>query len=79
MTAIKDLTTEELQILIKTTVEETMQEVVEDLLALNSPAYLASVEEARSDYQTGQIKRFEEVFGVLQVLMRCSTFCKMTL
>ena len=64
MTAIKDLTTEELQILIKTTVEETMQEFIEDLLALNNPAYLASIEEARKNYQAGRIKCFEDVFRV---------------
>lgn len=64
MTAVKDLTTEELQTLIKTTVEETMQELIEDLLALNNPTYLSSIEEARHDYQTGRIKRFEEVFRV---------------
>ena len=64
MTAIKDLTTEELQILIKTTIEETMQELVEDVLALNNPSYLSSIEEARKDYQSGRIKRFEDVFRV---------------
>ncbi len=64
MTAVKDLTTEELQALIRTTVEETMQELVEDLLALNNPDYLASIEEARDDYRAGRIKRFEEVFSV---------------
>jgi len=64
MTAVKDLTTEELQTLIKTTVEETMQELMEDLLALNNPTYLASIEEARNDYQMGRIKRFEDVFRV---------------
>ena len=64
MTAVKDLTTEELQTLIKTTVEETMQELMEDLLALNNPTYLSSIEEARNDYQTGHVKRFEDVFRV---------------
>ncbi len=64
MTAVKDLTIEELQTLIKTTVEETMQELMEDLLALNNPTYLASIEEARKDYQAGLVKRFEDVFRV---------------
>ncbi|MDY6993364.1 MAG: hypothetical protein SVR94_12295 [Pseudomonadota bacterium] len=62
MTTVKDLTTEELQALIKTTVEETMQELMEDLLALNNHDYLASIEEARNDYRAGRIKHFEEVF-----------------
>jgi hypothetical protein len=64
MTAVEDLTIEELQTLIKTTVEETMQELIEDLLAMNNPAYLASIEKARKDYQAGRIKRFENVFHV---------------
>jgi len=64
MTAVKDLTTEELQTLIKTTVEETMQELIEDLLALNNPTYLVSIEEARKDYLAGRVKRFEDVFRV---------------
>jgi hypothetical protein len=64
MAAVKDLTTEELQTLIKTTVAETLQELMEDLLALNNPTYLASIETARNDYRAGRVKSFEEVFGV---------------
>ncbi len=47
MTMVKDLTIEELQNVIKTTVEETMQEFMEEVFASNSQNYLASIEEAR--------------------------------
>lgn len=64
MAAVKELTTEELQTLIKATMAEALQELMEDLLALNNPTYLASIEAARNDYQAGRVKSFEEVFGV---------------
>lgn len=64
MAAVKELTTEELQTLIKTTVAEAMQEWMEDLQALNNPTYLASIEATRNDYRAGRVKSFEEVFGV---------------
>jgi hypothetical protein len=64
MAAVKELTTEELQTLIKITVAEAMQEWMEDLQALNNPTYLASIEAARDDYRAGRVKSFEEVFGV---------------
>lgn len=35
----------------------------EDLLALSSPKYLKSIQEAREDYRAGRVKTFEEVFG----------------
>jgi DNA-binding phage protein len=47
MTMVKDLTIEELQSVIKTTVEETMQEFMEEVFASNSQNYLASIEAAR--------------------------------
>lgn len=37
----------------------------EDLLALASPKYLKSIEEARRDYKKGQVARHEEIFGEL--------------
>lgn len=37
----------------------------EDLLALNSPQYLKSVQEARRQYQKGETFSFQEVFGQL--------------
>jgi PHD/YefM family antitoxin component YafN of YafNO toxin-antitoxin module len=35
----------------------------EDLLALNSPKYLASIREAREQYKRGEVYTHEEVFG----------------
>jgi DNA-binding phage protein len=64
MTMVKDLTIEELQNVIKTTVEETMQEFMEEVFASNNQNYLASIEEARADYQAGRVTSFEEAFRV---------------
>ncbi len=36
---------------------------IEDLLAAVSPTYLASIREARQDYQEGRTYSHEEVFG----------------
>jgi hypothetical protein len=61
---VKDLTTRELKLLISDTVKETVEDVMEDLLALSSEQYLKSIEEARRDYKEGRTKTFEEVFNV---------------
>jgi len=64
MTAIRDMTDEELQALIANTIKETMQEIVEDILALNNESYLSSIEQARADYQAGRVVTFKDAFGV---------------
>jgi hypothetical protein len=64
MTMVKDLTIEELQSVIKTTVEAAMQEYMEEVFASNSQNYLASIEAARADYQTGRVTSFEDAFRV---------------
>jgi hypothetical protein len=61
---VRDLTIEELQSVIKTTVEETMQEFMEELFVSNSQNYLASIEEARANYQAGRVTSLEDVFRV---------------
>jgi hypothetical protein len=63
-TKIKDLTTDELRTLISNTIKESMEDLVEDLLALSNKKYLNSIEEAREDYKNGKIKRFEDVFDI---------------
>lgn len=63
-TKIKDLTVLELQNLIFDTIQATMEELVEDILALSSEEYLHSIEEAREDYKEGRVKQFEDVFAI---------------
>ncbi|MEW6379736.1 MAG: hypothetical protein AB1611_09025 [bacterium] len=63
-TKIKDLTIQELRDLISTTIKETMEEYIEDILALSSKSYLQSIEEAREDYRQGRVKRIEDLFDV---------------
>lgn len=63
-TKVKDLTVVELHSLISDTVKETMEDFIEDILALSSDDYLHSINEARSDYKEGRVKKFEEIFDV---------------
>ena len=63
-TKIRDLTTDELRTLITNTVKESMEDIIEDLLALSNENYLNSIEEARRDYKNGKIKTFEDVFNI---------------
>jgi len=63
-TSIKDLSVEELQTLISNTVRETMEDVIEDMIALSSESFLRSINQSRKDYNEGRIKSFEEVFNV---------------
>jgi len=61
---IADLTVEEFKSLITEAFREIMEELSEDIAALSSDEYLNSIEEARKDYQSGRVKKFEEVFDV---------------
>jgi hypothetical protein len=63
-TKIKDLTVGELKALISDAVKESVEDLIEDLLALSSDEYLRSIEEARKDYKEGRVKYFEEIFDV---------------
>jgi hypothetical protein len=65
-TKVKDLTVVELHSLISDTVKGTMEDFIEDILALSSDDYLHSINEARSDYKEGRVKNFEEIFDVAQ-------------
>jgi len=62
MMQVKDLTVDELKTLISDTVRDSMQDLVEDMLALSSEEYLDSIEEARKDYKEGRVKSFEDIF-----------------
>lgn len=36
---------------------------IEDLLAMTSPEYLQSIQEARAEYKAGKTKSHKEIFG----------------
>ena len=63
-TRVKDLTVGELQSIITDTIKGALEEVLEDIAALSSNEYLQSIEEARNDYKTGNVKRLEDLFDV---------------
>ena len=55
-TKISDLTIDELKDLISKTVQDVMEEYLEDLKALSSKEYINSIKEAREDYKAGDYK-----------------------
>jgi len=57
---LKNSTVSELKALIPDTVKESVEDLIEDLLALSSYEYLGSIEEARKDYKEGRVKYFEK-------------------
>lgn len=61
---IADLTVNEFQSLIDQSMHKAFEDISEDILALSSPGYLESIEEARQDFKAGRTKTFEEVFNV---------------
>ena len=63
-TKVKDLTVEELQSLISDTIKSTLEDLIEDMLALSSDEYLRSIVEARKDYKEGRIKYLEDIIDV---------------
>ena len=63
-TKVKDLTVKELKALIAEAVKESLDDLMEDILALSSENYLRSIEEARKDYKEGKVKSLEEIADV---------------
>jgi len=60
-TKISDLTVNELKELIASTVQETIQDYLEDLKALASKDYINSIREAREEYKAGDYKDYKDV------------------
>jgi hypothetical protein len=60
---VEEISIEELKTLISNCVRESIEDAMEDLVALNSKPYCDSVEEARKDIREGRFKSMEEVFG----------------
>lgn len=63
-TKVKDLSVEELQTLISKTVRESIEDLMEDIVALSSEKYKHSIKEARADYKENRVKDFDEIFEV---------------
>ncbi len=63
-TKVRDLSIDEFQSLISNTIKETMEDIIEDLLALSSDKYINSIREARNDYKQGRVKNLEDVIDV---------------
>jgi len=61
-TKISDLTVDELKDLISKTVQEAMEDYLEDIKALSSKDYINSIKEAREDYKAGNYKNYDETF-----------------
>ncbi|RLG68788.1 MAG: hypothetical protein DRO07_03085 [Candidatus Iainarchaeum archaeon] len=61
---LKELTVSEFKALVSTTVKESVEDIIEDFIALNSRNYLRSIKEARKDYREGKVKEFGELFDV---------------
>lgn len=58
---VNELSVDELRTVIRDTVEQTLDDKMEDLQALSSPSYLRSVEEAREDFQRGRVTSLDDL------------------
>lgn len=63
MTAVKDLSVEELEQVIETAVRRTLEDYLEDHEALGSRHYLESIEKAREEYQAGDTAPLHDLRG----------------
>ena len=61
-TTVSDLTVKELKEIISDTVKDSMEDIIEEIMALQSEEYIRSIKEARKDYKKGRVKSFEELF-----------------
>ena len=61
-TTVSDLTVKELKEIISDTVKDSMEDIIEEIMALQSEGYIRSIKEARDDYKKGRVKSFEELF-----------------
>jgi len=50
--------------IITDAIKGDLEDVFADIAALSSDEYLQSIEEARNEYKTGNVKRLEDLFAV---------------
>jgi hypothetical protein len=60
-TYVKDMSSDDLRVMIEDVVRATLENYIEDLQALASPAYLDSIAEAREDYRQGKTVSLEDL------------------
>ena len=58
---VSDLTTDELEQLVETTVRRTLEDCIETIEALRSDGYLESIREAREDHKTGRVVKLSDL------------------
>jgi hypothetical protein len=64
---IAEMTRDEFKCLIADSIREAVEDVLEDLMALQSPNFFKSIEESRREYERGEVRSLEELekeFGV---------------
>jgi hypothetical protein len=58
---VADLSIAEFKKIISDCVRETIEDAIEDLVALSSPTYIESIEEARRDIREGRAIAMEDL------------------
>lgn len=58
---IKEMEIEDFKILIKQTIDETLENYFEDIEALSSKKYLKDIKNARQEYQNNEVFSLEEI------------------
>jgi len=53
-----------LRSLISDTVKRTVEDLLEDELALGSKSYIKSIKQARKEYREGRVKDLKEILNV---------------
>jgi hypothetical protein len=61
MATLNDLTVEEFQELVSSTVQEAFDHALESLEASRSEEYRASIREARADYEAGRVVSVDDL------------------
>ena len=60
---VRDLTVDQLRAVITETVTRALEDRLEDLQALSSPTFKASIAEAREDRRAGRVISLEELLA----------------
>ncbi len=61
---VNQLTIGELKEIISLSVRETIEEVIENIIAASSDSYVNSIKEAREDYKAGRFSKLEDLLDV---------------